>query len=355
MTTLGNSYLFNSWYVVAWSNELTDQLLARKLLDQNVVLYRTSDGAVVAFEDRCPHRHLPLSMGRKRGDLLQCGYHGMTFDRTGACVAVPSQAATPRKALLKAYSVTERYGWVWIWMGETEAADPGLIPDFHRLTDPAYATVGKTNHVKSGYRLLTDNLLDLSHVGFVHTSTIGNPEMGEKGRINVTRTENGVRVVRLVPDVPPPPTYIKTGVLPKGKNIDRWQIIDFIAPCFVHIHVGGAEAGTGALEGRTEHGLNIWVINAMTPETTETSHYFWATARCHAIHDPKVDHLFLTQVTEAFEEDKRVIEAQQEVLCGRDDSWGVALKADAGSIEARRVLDIMIAAERAAGADDGGA
>jgi vanillate O-demethylase monooxygenase subunit len=340
-------YLFNSWYVAAWSKEIDDGLFARTMLGERLVMYRTSGGAIVAFEDRCPHRHMPLSMGRKCGDNIQCGYHGITFDAAGECVSVPSQDAVPKRARLRPYKAVERYGWVWIWMGDSEAADEARIPDFHQLTDPAYRAVGKTNHVEAGYRLINDNLLDLSHVGFVHTSTIGNAEMGGRNTLRVERKEDGVRVVRHVVDVPPPPTYIKTGQLPEGKNIDRWQVIDYVAPCFIHIHVGGAETGTGAPEGRTEHGLNLWIINAMTPETPTATHYFWASIRCHALDNPAVDALVFEQVSEAFEEDRVMLEAQQDVLRSRADTWTVAVKADAGSIEARRMLDRLIAAERA--------
>lgn len=341
-------FLRNSWYVAAWTHELTDQLLPRTLLDERIVLNRTADGEVVAFEDRCPHRHLPLSMGRKCGDDIQCGYHGLTFDKAGACIAAPSQGAIPGKARLRAYPAQEKYGWIWLWMGEPEGADPALIPDFHQLTDPNFAAVGKTNHVRAAYKLVTDNLLDLSHVGYVHTSTIGNAEMGGKSLLKVERGEGKIRVVRYVENVPPPPAYIKTGVLPEGKNIDRWQYITFIPPCFVHIHVGGAETGTGVLEGRVEHGLNLWVINAMTPETAETTNYFWASVRAYALGNEAVDALFLGQVSEAFDEDKQVIEAQQENIRRQGDTWSVALKGDAGSIESRRLLDRLVAAEQGA-------
>jgi len=337
-------YLRNSWYVVAWSKELTSAPLAVKVMGEAVVVYRTADGAVAALSDRCPHRHLPLSMGKVVGETLQCGYHGMTFDGTGRCVGVPSQPETP-DVRVKSYPAIERYGWVWLWMGEIGAANASLIPDFHWLSDDGFAAVGKTNHVACDYRLVADNLLDLSHVGFVHTSTIGNAEFGRKGSLTVRRTERGVNVSRLVPDVPPPPTYVKSGRLPEGCNIDRWQNIDFVAPCFVMIHVGGAEVGTGALEGRYEHGLNLWVLNAMTPETATTTNYFWATARCHALGDADADRLFLNQVSEAFEEDRRFLEAQQRVLDQSVDSWSCALTADAGAIQARRALERMIAAE----------
>lgn len=339
-------YLANSWYVAAWSRELTDQLLARTLLGQAVVMHRTSAG-IATFEDRCPHRHLPLSMGRKCGDDIQCGYHGLRFDAAGTCVAAPSQAVAPKKARLRPYPTVERYGWIWVWMGEAERADPALIPDFYRLTGEGYAAVGATNHVRAGYRLINDNLLDLSHVGTVHVSTIGNAGMAGTSTLTTEPTERGVRVKRLVVDVPPPPTYVKTGLLPEGRNIDRWQIIDFIAPCFVHIHVGGAETGTGAAEGRYEHGLNFWVINAMTPETETTTHYFWASVRQWAIDSEPVSQLVFSEVSTAFEEDKNVIEAQARVIAEHGDVWGVPLKADAGSIEARRMLDRLIAAEQA--------
>ncbi len=340
-------FLRNSWYVIAWSREVTDKPVSRKVLDEPIVVFRTATGALGAIADRCPHRHLPLSMGRVSGEVLQCGYHGLRFDSSGRCVSVPSQEFIPPRACVKAYPVEEKYGWIWVWMGTAEAASPDLIPDYHQLTAPGYAAVGKTNHVQANYRLVTDNLLDLSHVGFVHTSTIGNAEMGEKGKLHVAKEGDGIFIRRTVADVPPPPTYIKTGVLPAGRNIDRWQIIEFLPPCFVKIHVGGAEAGTGALEGKYEHGLNSWVLNAQTPETADTTHYFWASVRNHAIDNPALDELFFSQVSEAFEEDRCILEAQQKAISERGgDSWDVTLQADAGVFQARRLLEKLIRAEQ---------
>ena len=341
-------FLRNSWYVGAWSKDVTDRPAAVQMLGERLVLFRMRDGRVAALADRCPHRHLPLSMGHLVEAGLQCGYHGMIFGADGHCAYVASQPDVPPGLEVKAYPVEERYGWVWIWMGQPQGADPSLIPDFHQLVDPAFAAVGKTNHVEAGYKLVVDNLMDLSHVGYVHTTTIGNPAFAQKGQpLQVKPTDRGVRVVRLVPDVPTPPTYVKSGVLPEGENIDRWQIIEYVAPCFVLIHVGGAKAGSGALEGRYGHGLNMWVLNAITPQTETTCNYFWASVRCHAIGDPAADALFFNQISEAFEEDRVVLEAQQRSIDEHEDSWNYALKADAGSIQARRVLDRMIRNEQA--------
>jgi phenylpropionate dioxygenase-like ring-hydroxylating dioxygenase large terminal subunit len=345
-------YLRNSWYVAAWSKEVADKPFARTIMDDPIVIFRTADGALAALEDRCPHRHLPLSMGALVPEGIQCGYHGMRFDGDGRCLGVPSQSIVPPNAQVKAYPIAERFGWIWIWMGTPERADPALIPDFGLLTSPKHAPVGKTNHVDAAYRLMIDNLMDLSHVGYVHTTTIGTAAFGAKGKLTVRRTEQGVRAVRLVEDVAPPPLYVASGRLPEGRNIDRWSIIDFIAPCFVIIHTGGAEAGTGALDGQYDHGLNLWVMNAMTPESATKTNYFWATVRCHALGDAEVDRMIFAGVSEAFEEDRTVLEAQQKVLDGREDSWSVALKGDAASIETRRVLDKRISDERGTAEDD---
>jgi phenylpropionate dioxygenase-like ring-hydroxylating dioxygenase large terminal subunit len=132
-----------------------------------------------------------------------------------------------------------------------------------------------------------------------------------------------------------------------GANIDRWQIIDFLPPSFVQIHVGGAETGTGAPEGRLAHGLNLWIMNAMTPETSESTHYFWAAVRDYAITDPEAGALIFDQVAHAFTEDKQILEAQQTVIGRRGDSWDVSIPADAGSVKSRRLLTKLIDMEMA--------
>ena len=340
-------FLRNSWYVGAWSRELSERPLAVTMLSERVVLFRQGDGRVGALADRCPHRHLPLSRGQVTEEGLQCGYPGMSFASDGRCTYVASQPEVPPGLHVRAYPALERYGWVWVWMGEPEKADPDAIPDFHYLDDPSFAAVGKPHHVAASYLLVNDNLRDLSHVGYVHTSTIGNAAFTQKGSpVTARRTERGVEVKRLSPDVPPPPTYLKSGQLPAGKNIDRWQVIDFIAPCFIRIHVGGAEVGTGALEGRYDHGLNLWVMNAVTPETETSCNYFWAAVRRHALGDSNADALFLQQVSEAFEEDCAVLEAQQQAILEHEDSWTHALQADAGAVQARRVVDRLIDREQ---------
>jgi vanillate O-demethylase monooxygenase subunit len=170
---MSGAFLRNAWYVAAQADEVGRTPLGRILLGEPVVLFRKEDGSAVALEDRCCHRRAPLHKGKILGDLLQCGYHGFTFDATGACVRIPGQDRVPPSVGVKAYPLVEQHGFLWIWMGERAKADPALIPDFHRNRDPGWKAVGSRLPIAANYLLVVENLIDLSHVGFVHAKTIG--------------------------------------------------------------------------------------------------------------------------------------------------------------------------------------
>jgi phenylpropionate dioxygenase-like ring-hydroxylating dioxygenase large terminal subunit len=155
-------FLRNYWYVAATDAEISRRPLGRMILGEPIVLFRAEDGTPVAFEDRCPHRHLPLSMGRLVGDTLQCLYHGLRFGRDGRCVYIPGQEHIPQAAKVRCYPVVERYRWIWIWMGDPMLADPAAIADFHWLDDPNWGAKGAYLHVEANWQLVVDNLLDLS-------------------------------------------------------------------------------------------------------------------------------------------------------------------------------------------------
>ena len=185
------AFLWNAWYVAGWPQEFGDKPVARTILGKPLVFFRRSDGAISGLDDRCPHRHIPLSHGKRIGDIIECAYHGLQFDMSGRCIHVPAQDSIPERARVRNYPVTEKHGWVWVYMGDADRADPATIPDFHWLGDPKFAATGETKHVNCHYELLHDNLLDLSHVGYVHATTIGNNEMGAKGQIRVEKLDKG--------------------------------------------------------------------------------------------------------------------------------------------------------------------
>ena len=221
-------YLQNSWYVAAIDREVARAPLARTLLDRPVVLYRREDGTPVALEDRCCHRHLPLSHGAVEGDHIRCGYHGLLFDAEGACIEVPGQSAIPPGGSVRSYPLAEKYGWVWIWMGNPARADTSLIPDWWWMDDPGWArAMPDPLHIACGYRLITDNVLDVTHLAYVHQSSIGNAAINEFP-VETERGDGTIRMSRWIFDRPPPPMYKAAGGF-KG-NVDRWQIVAASSP-----------------------------------------------------------------------------------------------------------------------------
>jgi phenylpropionate dioxygenase-like ring-hydroxylating dioxygenase large terminal subunit len=329
-------FLRNFWYVAAADEEVGRRPFGRMILGEPIVLFRTEGGLPVAFEDRCPHRHLPLSMGKVVGDALQCRYHGVQFAADGRCVRIPGQDVIPKAAKARTYPVVERYRWIWIWLGEPALADPAAITDFHWLDDPHWGAKSSYLHVAANWQLIVDNLLDLTHLAFVHETTIGNAAVAERAQVQVTRNGDNVVVTRWVIDQEPPPTYKKVGKF--SGNVDRWQVIDFVPPAFLRLDVGATPTGTGAPQGARIGGITMRNLNAITPETETTSHYFWGQAQDFDVNNQETTNRLFEQVRTAFLEDVEVFCAQQRNLNLMPNPPQVDIKADAGAIQARRVV-----------------
>ncbi len=336
-------FIKNMWYVAALAHEVGPAPLARTLLEEDVVLYRQGNGAVAALEDRCCHRGLPLAHGEVVGDAIQCGYHGLTFDAQGACVRVPGQERIPAKARVRSYPVAERDGLVWFWPGDPEQANTASIPHYPWHGDPAWAHKGKCNAIDAPYLLLYDNLMDLTHVGYVHRQTIGgDPESHSNADMSVAPSEDGVRVVRWLRDSVPPPTYVQAYGF-QGR-VDRWIEIDFV-PGMVQIYAGAKDAGTGACEGRREDSLGLRTLHAITPATRTSTLYFWTVAHNFKIDQPEVTERVYQQMDATFAEDKLILESQFRRLQRQPDRPLVDIASDAGAIQARRVIARRIAQE----------
>jgi len=340
-------FLRNYWYVAASVDEVKAKPFGRIILGEPVVFFRAADGMAVALEDRCPHRRLPLSMGKLVGDdVLQCHYHGLRFDRTGACVRVPGQDMIPPAARVKAYPVIERYKWLWIWMGDPALADPSQICDFHWIDDPNWGAKGDYLHVLANWQLVVDNLLDLTHLAFVHETTIGNAALVEHAAVKVQRGPEHVLVTRWIIDQPAPPTFVKVGKF--TGNVDRWQIIDYRPPAFLRLDVGATPTGTGAPEGKRVGGISMRNLNAITPETETTSHYFWAQAHDFDVKNAELTDRIFQQIKLAFLEDVDVFTAQQRLIDLNPAAPTIDINADSGGIQARRIVDRLYAEEQAA-------
>lgn len=337
-------YLRNCWYVAAWDREITRVPFGRLILGEPVVFYRCADGTPVALEDRCCHRHLPLSMGQIEGDTLRCHYHGLRFAANGACVEIPGQDRVPSDARVCSYPLVERFNWIWIWMGDPARADPALIPNWWWADHPDWACAKPDMiPVKCNYQLVNDNVLDVTHLVYVHASSIGNKSIND---FPATTEQHGnlVRLTRWILDRPAPPIYQAAGKF-KG-NVDRWQIVEHVPPCFTVNFAGCADAGTGAPQGHRSSGIELMALSAPTPETERTTHYFFAFPRKFGLGDPALDRVFNVDFVNVFREDVAVLEAQQRMMELRPNAPAVSIRVDAAPLAARRLLGQMIAAEQ---------
>ncbi len=342
------AFLRNCWYAAAWDDEVTETPLARTILGEPVVLFRTGSGRPAALEDRCCHRSVPLSLGRTEGETIRCGYHGLRFDAGGRCVEVPGQSAIPPGAGVRAWPLVERHGWVWIWMGDAAAADPALVPGWHWMDAPGWRAVrgGPPFHVEANYLLLNDNLLDLSHVAYVHAGSIGTDNVADFP-IVAERGEDHVRMSRVVRDSPPPPLYRRMGGF--AGNVDRWQVAVSTLPACNTVHAGCAPPGAGCADAPPESRIEFYNLNAITPETATTTHYFYAHTRSFALDDAAVDETFRVDFRRVFAEDVGILAAQQANIDRRPDAFSIDINVDGPGLAFRRMLAERITAEGAPG------
>ncbi|HZD20544.1 MAG TPA: aromatic ring-hydroxylating dioxygenase subunit alpha [Burkholderiales bacterium] len=327
-------FLRESWYVAARAVEVTRQPLARTLLDEPVVLYRGEDGTAVALEDRCCHRHLPLSMGKLEGDRLRCGYHGLLFAPDGRCVEIPGQASVPPQARVRAYPLVERYQWLWIWMGAPERADAALIPNWWWAEHREWAfTQPEQIYVRCNYQLIADNVLDVTHLAYVHSASIGASSITEFPA-TVEREERLVRLTRWIRDRPPPPLYKRAGGF--AGNVERWQIVEHVPPCYSVNFAGCKDAS---------HRIDLMALSAPTAETERTTHYFYGFVRNFGRADPAMEAIFTGDMVRVFHEDIPVLEAQQRMRELKPEAPSVDIKVDAAPLAARRMLQGLLERE----------
>ena len=324
------TFVRNAWYVACWSSDLSGAPHAETVLGEKIVLWRGADGAARATENLCPHRFLPLSLGRVAGNDLQCGYHGLTFDGGGDCVGAPTQEQPPAGCRIRSYPVHENMGLVWIWTGDPALADPADVYDLPQYREAGWGVAqGDALDVEANYLLLCDNLCDPTHVNYVHPSTLGNPD-GINAPVTFEDRPWGVLTERLTMDSNPT-GFIRAFGSHAGK-VDMWQRYLMYTPSTSIIAFGGAAAGTGGIEGGGEGRIQVFSCHFMTPITETRTIDRWLHVRNFSADDPSVGDGISAQFRIAFAEDKEVlqsVQAEEERNSGRV-KVGLDLDASAG-------------------------
>ena len=349
-------WLRNCWYVVAWDHEIpaaeSPVLFRRTVLGEPLLVWRTQAGAVVVLEDRCCHRHAPLSAGRREGDCVRCGYHGLKFDAGGVCVEAPGLAAIPPKARVRSYPVEVKNRWVFVWMGDPALADERLWPDNFSCDHPDWQHKPGYLHYDTPYLLICDNLLDFSHLSYVHEKTLGGspaiaraqpriePAPGPRGDWPVM----GIRVSRLVENIPPPPYYQRFRHF--DGNLDRWFNYDFLLPGTLLMHSGGRPVGDAPDD--MSRAVQLHSCQTLTPETESTTHYFFQQSHRTGAGDERMTDTIFASLIAAFNEDRDMITAQHRNIGLAPDRPMLPLAMDSALLQFRRALAAQIALEQPA-------
>jgi phenylpropionate dioxygenase-like ring-hydroxylating dioxygenase large terminal subunit len=333
-------FLSNAWYVAAWSADVGNRLTPIEMLCEKLVLFRNSHGDCIALEDACPHRKLPLSMGRLVNDMVECGYHGLTFDCSGTCVAAPTSRELPANARVKRYPTTERYDLVWVWMGDPAQADPDAVFKIPDWGAPGWGiNRGQSMNVDCNYLYVVDNLLDPTHVTWVHPTSFGDASCAEVP-VRTASDATGVTSSRWLFNVEPAPFYKKH--LKFDGRCDRYQHYEMRYPSNAIIKAVFTPAGHGG-DGKPHHADAFLMdsYNFLTPINAKQTRYFWFQLRNFAPDDESVSKSFADDVKEAFEEDRLILNAVQ---IGMDNAVTpvISLKNDASSFRFRQNLAKLI-------------
>ena len=338
-------FIRNCWYVIAWDHEIAaDALFARKVIGEPIVAFRTQAGEIVALEDRCCHRGAPLSKGRKEGDCVRCGYHGLKFDQRGTCVEIPGQDGVPPKVRVRSYPVAVQNKWVFAWMGDPARADRTLLPDNFSCDHPGWRNKPGYLHYDTPILPICDNLLDFSHLSYVHEKTLGGSTAIAQARPAIEDVARGIRVSRHIANVPAPPYYRRFRRF--DGPIDRWFVYDFLLPGTLLMHSGGRPVGDATDDMR--RAVELHSCQTLTPETESSTHYFFQQSHRAGQGDATLTDIIYDSLVAAFDEDRAMITAQVKNLALAPERPLVPLAMDAALVRFRRLVDAALRAERPA-------
>ncbi|ESQ89398.1 Rieske (2Fe-2S) protein [Asticcacaulis sp. AC460] len=342
-------WLKNTWYVAARSDEVAGAPLGRTLCGERMVFYRGPDNQPVALEDFCPHRGAPLSLGKVSNGHLVCGYHGLAMGCDGRAASMPGQRVRGFPPI-KAYPAVERYGFIWVWPGDPAQADVAKLPDLVWGDNPDWAYGGGLYHIKCDFRLMIDNLMDLTHETYIHADSIGQKEIDEAPV--ATRLDGDESITeRYMSNIPAPPFWrmaLRENGLADDVPVDRWQVCRFSPPSHVMIEVGVAHAGHGGYDAPDHVKAASIVVDFITPES-ETSHwYFWGMARRFRPDDASLTARICEGQGKIFSEDMEMLERQQANLIANPGRNLLKLNIDAGGVHARRIIERLIRTEQGA-------
>ncbi|MFK8016842.1 MAG: Rieske 2Fe-2S domain-containing protein [Gammaproteobacteria bacterium] len=337
----------NRWYIAAFSNEITREPIERTFMGKPVALYRKEDGSPVAMYGLCPHRYFPLAQGKVEGDALKCGYHGFTFDSDGTCIRIPSQDVAG-KFCQPTYPIVERGPLCWIWMGDADKSDEVAIPSYEDfgLDQPGWRySSANYFHSKARAQLMIDNLMDLTHLAYIHHHVPGGDSMA-KTAIETLDREQSYQILRKgkVPFNPFFEMIFGAEAAFDGVS-DFTTVCDFYGPEFIRTGLPimtDLELGKPVPDGLNE----LYILHGMTPETEHSTHYFGFATRNFKLEDDTLDNAWLASDNKIRQQDVDATNAVEERLeYGARNQKELLVVADRPAVKVRKLIEAMLAKE----------
>jgi phenylpropionate dioxygenase-like ring-hydroxylating dioxygenase large terminal subunit len=330
-------FVRNAWYIAATEQEVSDKPLVRTIMNEPIVLFRNERGEIAALEDRCCHRGAPLSLGNITEVGIRCGYHGMEFNNNGICVDIPGQTIIPKRARVRSYPVALKGDYVWIWTGQADKADSAAIVDYPPDDKVNWPRANDMLHLQASYVMVLENLMDLSHLSYLHKNSIGSSEEDSaNASMEVKSTSAGMRFLRVMRKADAPQTWRKR-YKTLGAKVDRWSDFEYVAPSVIMQYSGGVNAGeydAGVREG----GHNVRTLHAITPETETSCFYFFNKADGYAKFEGSDTVRTWASTTDVFKEDAFMLEQQQLRLTNYDTSKLLDINTDVARVQMIRAL-----------------
>lgn len=329
-------FVFDEWYVAAFGDEVGRSLLPRTLLGKRVLLYRTGSGEAVALSDRCAHRSYPLSSGELEGDTVVCGYHGFRYDAEGNCIEVPAMANCPRTIGVKRYALVERGPLLWIWMGDADEADPARLPDTSYHWSPDWVCSKGYFHLPGNYVSLHENLLDLTHLSYIHAKSFGTPEYA-RAPYKAELGDGHFLVRREVIPTLLPPVWADPSGLAGVATAARVAVSEFMSPAFHRVTTSFYDSALTEDERKVS---TIRTSHLPTPETHSSTHYFIVHGRDFALDDPEVTAVMHDRLFVAFAEDVEALGKLERMLeaTAPEDFYEISVTTDGPAVAMRRYL-----------------
>ena len=348
-------YVKDCWYPIGFSAEFPEgKLQGHKIANQPIVMWRSDKGEVVAFDDRCCHKRFPLSESKLLDSgRLECAYHGLCYDTSGKCIAIPSQPdkAIPPQVRLSVIPVAEQDGVVWVWPGKPENAYTVPPPRTPEIVDSTNLTIGSPEplRVPANYLLLIENLLDITHFYPLHDGNIGDKENSripaefEEGE---SEGQTYVKTTRRVDHYRQPP-YLKEWFL--YDDVERIHTHCMVSPGLTRVVM--RVAPPGKLGTEAERGYTL--LHLHMPVDERNLIWRWSVS-CKNWHRTLSDPTMPTaqKVAEMFPEvvaqDQWALERQQKMMEYPDNGYSeLFLKTDKALRRARQILMAQQRKERA--------